>query len=467
MAGAGDEAARGGAGRAWQTRERDDAKGAARDPLAPRLIRVLGYDDLGGGGGPAIDLDGVSEVHLGGGELSITRERRSIDVRTPDPYMSARHARVKLGADGRVTVEDLGSRNGTYVAGGLLRGAALPDGTWFETGRTVWMVRWAPRGVALETPLGPTKSFSPQMASVAARLARLAPSKVPLVLAGPTGAGKEVLAREVHRTSGRAGELVAVNCGGIVDTLLESELFGHVKGAFTGAASDRRGYVEAAHLGTLFLDEVSDLPLGAQVRLLRVLEVGEVVPVGAVAPRPVDLRVLSASNRDLEDLVDEGRFRMDLYARLAGYNLVLPPLAARREDLGELVGHFVRSSGRATAAIEPEAGRALLEDEWPLNVRGLRRAIESALVLAADRPIRTADLPQRRQAKQSEEARPTPAKPLSESDQRLRDEIIEALRAEGGNVTRAAERMGKHRQQFQRWIRRLEIDREPEAGKRR
>jgi two-component system response regulator AtoC len=230
-------------------------------------------------------------------------------------------------------------------------------------------------------------------------VAKVAPHRTTVLLTGPSGTGKEVLARELHRQSPRAAApFVAVNCAAIPELLLESELFGHVRGAFTGAVGDHPGLFEQASGGTLLLDEIGDLPTALQAKLLRVLQDGEIRRVGDTVARRVDTRVVAATARDLEEDVRAARFREDLFYRINVVSLRLPPLAERAEDLPPLIRRLLsrhaQRLGRAEPAIAPEAVRALLEYQWPGNVRELENALERALVLAAGGAvIRLEDLP--------------------------------------------------------------------------
>jgi two-component system response regulator PilR (NtrC family) len=219
-----------------------------------------------------------------------------------------------------------------------------------------------------------------------------------VLIVGESGTGKELFARAIHYNGvTRDKPFVAVNCGAIPESLIESELFGHRKGSFTGAVRDRIGYFEAASGGTLFLDEISTLPLGVQSSLLRVLEERVVVPVGDTRPRPVDVRIIAASNQDLHTLCREGKFREDLLYRLDVVRLVLPPLRQRREDIPLLAHHFLdkysRDMGRKLVGISNAAMRALLSHEWRGNVRELENVIERAVIFAEGREIDAADLP--------------------------------------------------------------------------
>jgi DNA-binding NtrC family response regulator len=227
---------------------------------------------------------------------------------------------------------------------------------------------------------------------------RVVGSGTSLLILGETGVGKERLARAIHRASGREGAFVAVNCGALPESLLESELFGHEEGAFTGASRTRRGCFELAHRGTIFLDEIAEMPSHLQVRLLRVLQEREVQRVGAEWPLKVDVRVMAATSQELEQQVRAGRFRSDLLYRLGVVSLEVPPLRWRREDIPELVqsyiNHFAAELGRDVQSIEPAALEALQRHDWPGNVRELINAIERATLLCDGPRIAPADLPQ-------------------------------------------------------------------------
>lgn len=234
-------------------------------------------------------------------------------------------------------------------------------------------------------------------------IAKVAPHRTTVLITGPSGTGKEVLARELHRLSRRsASPFVAVNCAAIPEALLESELFGHVRGAFTGAVGDHAGLFAQAEGGTIFLDEIGDLPAALQVKLLRVLQNGEIRRVGDRSSRRVDARVVAATARDLEGAIGIGQFREDLFYRLNVVSVRIPPLAERPEDVPPLIRHLLDRhaggagrAGGALPAIAPEAMRALLEHDWPGNVRELENALERAVVLAQGGAIRLEDLPPR------------------------------------------------------------------------
>jgi len=262
-------------------------------------------------------------------------------------------------------VTDLDSRNGVVVDGQRVTHAVLGDGDVVRIGATFLLVRIQDPhqlDVADETILGP----SPAMQSVRVGVRRLARSSATLLLTGETGTGKEVVARALHRASGRSGPFVAVNCSAISASLAESELFGHVAGAFTGARSDHAGYFRAADGGTLLLDEIGDMPASLQPKLLRALETATVTPVGSTTPVGVDARVIAATHRDLEVMVAGGSFREDLLARIAQLRLSLPPLSERREDILPLLARQLPPDHPPLA---PSLVEALLRHSWRRNVR--------------------------------------------------------------------------------------------------
>jgi transcriptional regulator with GAF, ATPase, and Fis domain len=285
----------------------------------------------------------------------------------------------------------------------------------------------------------------------------VASSLVPIALGGATGSGKEVIARAVHALSGRKGPFVPVNCGALPDTLVESELFGHKKGAFSGATEDRPGLVRSAHGGTLFLDEIGDLPLEQQPALLRVLQEKQVQPLGSSAQIPVDVRVVSATHHDLGAAVDRDEFRADLRARLTGFALELPPLFKRREDLGLLLASLLQRLAGPKAErvrLTGAAARALLSYAWPLNVRELEKVLEAALALAGDKELDLEHLPQ---AVREAKGRPKPVVPPTAEGDELKAWLEQLLREHAGNVSAAARASGKARMQLQRWMKRYAL----------
>jgi DNA-binding NtrC family response regulator len=275
---------------------------------------------------------------------------------------------------------------------------------------------------------------------------RAAAAALPALITGESGTGKELVARALHELSGRAGRFVAVNCAALPENLLESELFGHEKGAFTGAGREKQGLLEAAHRGTLFLDEVTELPMALQPKLLRALEEGEVRRLGSTQPRRFDVRFVAATNREIEQEVAAGRFRDDLYWRLHVLHMHVPPIRERTADIPLLAEHFL--GGRPIAA---DAVAAMTAYPWPGNVRELRNAVERAATLATAREIRVDDLPPR-----VRDANPAALR-VAEASRRslpLRDleraYILEVLRQNGGNKSRTAEILGLDRKTLYR-----------------
>ena len=285
------------------------------------------------------------------------------------------------------------------------------------------------------------------MTEVLSTAARVAESSVSVLLLGESGTGKEVIARAIHATSPRsAGPFVAVNATALSPTLLESELFGHEKGSFTGADRSRQGRFEGAAGGTLFLDEIGDLPGEIQVKLLRVLQEKTIERVGSNRSIPVDVRLVSATNSDLPARVADGRFREDLYYRLAVVTIEVPPLRYRRADIALLVDHFLtKHSARTDHFFSREAMDALVRYDYPGNVRELENIVQRCLVLARESEIRRQDLPPTVRSR-SESGKTSRSEPDSTLSERLlvveRQAIAEALALENGNQTRAAERLG-------------------------
>jgi len=241
-------------------------------------------------------------------------------------------------------------------------------------------------------------AHSPTMLKILDTVRRIAPSDIPVIITGESGTGKELLAGAIHSNSRRADKkFVAINCAGLSETLLEDELFGHVKGAYTGATADRPGRFEHADGGTMFLDEVGDMPLAMQAKLLRVLENGEIVRVGANEPIRVNVRVISATNTDLAEKVRKKEFREDLYFRIKGAEISIPPLRSRREDIPPLIEHAIRRANEThdtkVKGITPEIRRVLMSYPWPGNVRQLNNVVENMVVLAGGDKLTVDDLP--------------------------------------------------------------------------
>jgi DNA-binding NtrC family response regulator len=319
---------------------------------------------------------------------------------------------------------------------------------------------------------------SPGIRRVFEAITRVADTDVTVLVRGESGTGKELVANALHyRSPRRTKPLVKMNCAALSRELVESELFGHEKGAFTGAVARREGKFEAADGGTLFLDECGDMPLETQAKLLRAIQEKEFERVGGNQPIRVDVRLIAATNQDLEAAVKAGRFREDLYYRLRVIELTIPPLAERREDIPPLVDRFVKDAaerfGRPAKALTAAALRACIVHEWKGNVRELKSALEQALLLAPGDEITAEDL---FGARNGSSERPAPA-PIPSADglsfreakEKVvasfeRDFILQALRRHGGNITKAAEDVGMYRQNLQQKMKELGITAD-EAGK--
>ncbi len=294
---------------------------------------------------------------------------------------------------------------------------------------------------------------APAMRSVLDIIARVGPSDANVLITGENGSGKGTVARALHADTARAGKpLVVVNAGGLSEGVFESELFGHVRGAFTDAKADRVGRFELADGGTLFLDEIANVPLNLQTKLLRVVETGEFERLGSSRTRRVDVRILSATNADLHQEVAEGRFRQDLLFRLNTIEIRVPPLRERREDIAPLANHFLRQHTtryrKTVATFEPAAMRALLEHPWPGNVRELDHAIERGVLMARTDALTVSDLALR---SAGEGARAIDEMSLEQVEALL---IRKALARHDGNVSRAAEALGLSRSALYRRLQR-------------
>jgi len=428
------------------------------------------------------------------GELSIGRSEAA-DVQIVDPLMSRVHASVIVKLDGGLFVHDRGSSNGTLVRGERIESNAevpISVGDTIEVGSTVVLVQpeFAP-GKDLARPAPTDATLDPNelpmgdaMARVHKLARRIAHSQRNLLLLGETGVGKEVMARMVHRLSARCdGPFVGINCAAVSGSLFESELFGFEKGAFTGATQAKPGLIETAHHGTMFLDEVGEMPTSTQVKLLRVLETREVLRVGGLRPHEIDVRFVAATNQNLERDVERGEFREDLYYRLNGISLVIPPLRMRGTELPRLAQQFLSEATREAGLPEapvfsPEAQRWMGEYAWPGNIRELRNAVNRAVILAASGVIEPEHLEaesyqprtghgsgrgaQDGTAPTTEDDAAPPS--LSEADALERQRIIDALAACGGNQTRAAKTLGIARRTLTTRLEKLSIPR-PRKGR--
>jgi DNA-binding NtrC family response regulator len=410
-------------------------------------------------------LDERTCWELAPGGMLLGRFTLASDDGRVDPQVSREHARIEPEGDGWRLV-DLGGRNRIRLNGAVLSGPApLHPGEVIRLGSTLLLFTTAPTGPAQGDADPELIGDGPAMRAAHHELAAVAPRGNSVLLTGETGTGKEVAARALHRKSGRSGAMVALNCGGLAEGIIESELFGHVRGAFTGAVASSEGLFRAAEKGTLFLDEIGEMPLGLQVKLLRVLETRTVRPIGAAQEVPVDVRLVAATHRDLVADVRDGRFRADLYARLAQWRLTLPPLRERREDLPLLVRHLLGRLGEGGRLLDVALVEAMLLHPWPLNVRGLNNFLAMAVVGAAPgeplglSPRLEQALASERMLGQTGAPPPMPPPPPGEVV-RARPviqvppaaELESVLERFQGSVAQAARHLGCSRQQLYRWL---------------
>ena len=409
------------------------------------------------------------------GDTCIGRDEGSdIHLALFDPAVSRLHATIaRYAGEETAWLQDRGSSNGVFVNGRRVDGVAIRPGDVVRLGDTMLVVgRGEPAAPEDEAQLG-VLGRSPVVAELRAVVRKVAPSALPVLIVGATGTGKDVVARAVHDASGRRGRIVAVNCAALPGTLVESVLFGHKRGAFTGAVSDAEGAFVQASGGTLFLDEVGDLALEAQPKLLRALENGEITPVGTTSPVRVDVRVVAATHVALDAEMDAGTFRRDLYGRLAGVVVRTPPLVERRADVLPLFRSFLGESG--ARELSADFVESLLVHAWPFNVRELRKLAERLLVLHADAPrwergmlhkeMRPLlDAPPRSDAP-SVSGLPSAAPVAGADDGRregpppARAELLALLAQCDGNVSRVAELVGRNRKQVYRWMEQHAIER--------
>ena len=410
-------------------------------------------------------------VALGAGRpLVLGRDPGPGGFELPDGEVSRVHARVEPGegAEGWCIV-DAGSRNGMLVDGVAVKRAPLRHGSVVRLGSSLLLYLQHELAVneMLHSETGALRGQSVAMQRVRGDVALVAPRSTSVLIVGETGVGKERVAAEIHRQSGRSGRYVTINCAAIPENLAENELFGHIAGAFTGAVARSEGLFQAAHGGTLFLDEIGELPLSVQAKLLRVLATGEVRPVGATQVCPVDVRVIAATHRDVhkQSQDPEGGFRGDLFARLSAWVIRVPALRERREDILSLAEAFVAESA-TPVPLSASAAEALLLHGWPFNVRELRHVIEAATLRASStRVVRAEHLPEELVAR-VRRAGPTPtghAPPplellIDRSATPSREVLLRVMTHFGGSVLQVADFFGRHRRQVYRWLERYDID---------
>lgn len=421
------------------------------------LLYAEGYGAL-----PAAVVLGKKPVILG--------RDSAADIPLPVTAVSRRHAELSFSR-GTYVVRDLGSTNGTLVDGQRVEEAALEPNAELRIGDVIFKLveRGAAQflgygldgkmlgGAERATKLGSKLVGGYQMDQVAAALEQIAPSELSVLILGESGTGKEVAARELHDKSGRPGHFSAVNCAALPENLIESELFGYKKGAFSGADRDKIGLIQAAHGGTLLLDEIGDMPLAAQAKLLRVLQSKEVLPVGATRPEQVNVRVVAATHRDLGRLQKDGKFRRDLFARLNEFPVVLPPLRDRKEDILQLARAFLQRHARPDLVLSFPFVAGLLHHDWPYNVRELESAIKRAAALAESNVLREEHLPD--SVKQAIlDYASAPRKSIVPREIPTEEELRELLRESEGNVAAVGRSLGKARMQVHRWMKRYRIE---------
>jgi transcriptional regulator with GAF, ATPase, and Fis domain len=396
-------------------------------------------------------------------------------LRLADDTVSGFHCEVHLHEDA-IIVRDCGSTNGTYVEGVRLQEGVIRPGTTIHVGQSALRVDPAgqPSFVATSgsTSFGELIGSSLAMRRVYAILERVAATSATVLIEGETGTGKDVAARSLHRASPRAaGPFIPLDCGAIPDNIIESELFGHVRGAFSGAVSDRAGVFEEACGGTLFLDEIGEMPLAVQPKLLRAIDTLSIRRVGSNTERRVDVRIIAATNRDLTRCVNEGTFREDLYYRLAVVNLGLPPLRSRRDDVRLLAAHFYATLTGSTAPMPAALARSVAARSWPGNVRELRNFLERSVSLGLEEgpPVAPSSAARIKASGVATEPMVPLHLPLKDARQAWTESFESAyvrgmLRKTNGNLTRAAELAGVNRRFLQRLIARLGIRASEEAA---
>ena len=397
--------------------------------------------------------EGTRTIDVRDGDELVIGRASDAAIQIESGKASREHARI-VCTDGSLVLTDLGSKNGTRVNQVLLEGVARP----LAAGDVIWIgdAEILVAGTAEERLLTPANEpadgvvvpglvvTDEAMVEVFRLIDRIAPQDIGVLLLGETGVGKEVVAEQIHVRSRRAqGPFVRINCGALPDNLLESELFGHERGAFTGADRRKIGLFETAQNGTLFLDEIGELKLELQAKLLRALAARRLTRIGGREEIEIDVRIIAASNRNLELEAKEGRFRPDLYYRLASFSLSIPPLRDRPNEIGLLAELFARQlanrMGKAPPELHPLARAVLEAHDWPGNVRELRNVIERALVLLDGNLILVQHLPDSLRTDSTVKA-PRTIRDRVESLEEL--SIKNALSAEKGNQTRAARRLG-------------------------
>jgi transcriptional regulator with PAS, ATPase and Fis domain len=440
------------------TSETADAQ-VFRTAAATRPYLILVGGAVEGGHPPAGRLHAVDA----GLEIGRKRPRSGRGVRIlalGDPCVSSEHARITRTAAG-FELRDLDSRNGTFVNGVAVDRQQLRDGALLFFGAYVAVFRFLSSEdesaieADLRDPFGPVATASAAMARAIGRLRRLAPTMESLLLTGETGTGKEVYARAIHQASGRRGRFVGLNCAALPVELVESELFGYVRGAHSQATQAKRGLVEQAEGGTLFLDEIGDMPQAVQAKLLRFLQEREVLPLGGTEPRPGNVRVIAAT-AEIDGEQDRPRLRRDLLRRLAAQPIELPPLRHRPEDLGALISHAL---GPDQTSFDNPAFLALCLHDWPGNVRELEKVVREAAILRESAgPIRREHLPAALADRIRERADKPKRRRRSPKSAPGKAELLGLLQQREGRVADVARLLDRRWSVVLRWIKRHQLD---------
>ncbi len=433
---------------------------------------MAGRDDESGaaGGDPGILLVHANEALAMPRGLALTGRSHALGREPPpgglalrDAAASRIHAVIHCDRD-EVRIKDAGSRNGTYVCGERVTDSVLHDQDDVRIGDSVFV--FVAHHATEHLAYGLDGSVAPHarsvsipdvvgglsMARVSALVEAAATSDAVSLVLGETGVGKELVAHGIHAASRRAGPFVALNCAAISPHLVESELFGHERGAFTSADRRHEGLVRSASGGTLFLDEIGDLGLEAQAKLLRVLETKEVLAVGATRATPVDLRVVCATHQDLPRLVREHHFRVDLFARISGYTIRIPALRERKEDLPLLVRCMLARAGAPDAPVSFDFMHRVVRHAWSMNVRELRGAVQRAVSLSRGGELKGTHLPE------EVDSHVMPEVPQARKKSPSREEIVALMHQHGGNVSAVARALSRDAAQIYRWLKRYGVD---------
>ena len=406
---------------------------------------------------------------LARGRAVVGREAPA-DVVIPVAAVSRVHAEL-VWERGGYTLRDLGSTNGTVIDGRKVTEARLEPGQELRFGDAIFKfvdsqaeqyARYRIDGQCEKRLAAENAEFvgGYQLDRLASELARVGPSELTIMLLGESGTGKEVVAKDIHQRSGRSGAFRAVNCAAIPANLIESELFGYKKGAFSGADRDKPGIIRSADGGTLLLDEIGDMPMAAQAKLLRVLQSREVFPVGANKPEPVDVRVVCATHRDLTLMQADNLFRPDLYARLNEYVLTLPALRERKEDVYLLFRAFLERHGRPELQPSFSFMTALVHYDWPYNVRELVSCAKRCVALATTLVLDTNHLPESIQEEMTDYASPALGSPSMANTAKgtpSKEELHQLLLRHQGNVAAVGRELQKARMQVHRWLKKHEL----------